>query len=762
MPSFLKRLSSFAGTKPSSSATQSPKLKKTSKSSHQQEKSTQPYGKQPTYPQFKDPQEAATRSQSEGSSSNASTQRSTSATPTISSASSLSLSLPDSPASIASCGGPTSSSASYQQNSEALQKKLSHLKDGSHDEKITATTQQQQHPPASSSSSQTTNMPSVQERVPRPTSPTQKMKRSSISSLSVLFHPRSRSMPMLQDPNSGFVPDQHQMKHYHSTVLSPASTTSPTPRSSNNQRAGIENLSGSAKRMSVASTVKSKKSRPMSLSAMLLQSDQQNSGPQPRLPHQVKATRWANRGGIGANEMMVGLETAGVFVPSNGHRLRAEFVYRSVIQCADEIRQRGLMHANIFTNPSPKKVITAMIALMTDQERCDLYTMQCLRIDTVASLMLNLMSQMSNPIIPYAVMEHYFQQSGHITHSSLANTANLSSPPDSQAQEHSEILKRTTERTLYSTVGDSLPVIPALPLKGTSMASSHAGYLWARDYFDLHTFLAVLPAMNRVILLEVLHLCQELLEYQIQNRLTINRLVQQMAPALFSTVFDQKILEAMSGGSKRCSVYGDSISSQDGSRAENHLFTVILVRFLHISSCGSPTVDPCSNVYKSVGVFDEGSSCSMQGVEPYGRHPSQASSSSGVSGSDYEHQNLTFRKSQQWHHQEQQEYYHQMERSFQEMEILQRPSQHFGYPPAKQDQHTVQKLKQPSSSSINVGNLDISQKIHEPLRSPSQDTNTGLNVGGDFALPEPTLESGHRDHIWRGHGRRHEQAVTIM
>ncbi|KAF9155217.1 hypothetical protein BG015_010613 [Linnemannia schmuckeri] len=594
-------------------------------------------------------------------------------------------------------------------------------------------------------------MPSIQQSASRPTSPTQKMKRSSINSLSVLFHPRSRSMPMLQDPNSGFVPGQNQLKHYHSTLLSPTST-SPIP-SSSNQRASMDNLNGSAKRMSVVGTVKGKKSRPMSLSTMLLQNDQQSSGPQPRLPHQVKATRWANRGGIGANEMMVDLETTGVFVPSNGRRLRAEFVYRSVIQCADEIRQRGLVHADIFTNPSPKKVITAMIALMIDQERCDLYPMQCLRIDTVVSLMLNLMSQMSNPIIPYAIMEHYFRQSGHITRSSL---------PDSHGQRHSENPRRTPERALYSAVGDSLPVIPALPLKGAFMASSHAGYLWARDYFDLHTFLAVLPTMNRVILLEVLHLCQELMEYQNQNRLTINRLVQQVAPALFSTVFDQKILETMAGGSRRCSVYGDSISSQDASRAENHLFTVILVRFLHISSSGSPTVDPSLNVYRPVAASDGRSSCSMQDVEPYGSHPSQASLSSGMIGSNYGHRNLAFRKSQQWHHKEQQDYHHQMERSFQEMEILQRPSQHFGYHPANQIQHTVQKYKQSSSSSVNVNDLGISQKVHEPRRSPSQDTNTGLNVGDDFALPGPTLESGHSDHIWRGHGSRHEQRITVM
>ncbi|KAF9904432.1 hypothetical protein EC991_002706 [Linnemannia zychae] len=593
----------------------------------------------------------------------------------------------------------------------------------------------------------------------RPKTPTQKMRRASMDSLAVLFHPRSRSMPMLQDPNSGFVPDQHQIKHHHSTLLSPTSTSP----ASGGQPASMDNFSsgssGSTKRLSSnfplgsSKSIKGKKSRPISLSGVLQQNDQQSGSPQPRLPHQSKATRWANRGGIGANEMMVDLETSGVFVPSNGRRLRSEFVYRSVIQCADEIRQRGLVHPNIFTNPSPKKVITAMIALMIDQDRCDLYPMQCLRIDTVASLLLNLMSQMSNPIIPYAIMEHYFQQSGHTTRSS-------SSPSPPGSRRHSENPRQTPERPSFATVGDSLPVIPVLPLKGASRASSHEGYMWARNYFDLHAFLAVLPAMNRVILLEVLHLCQELLDHQIQNRLTIYRLVQQVAPALFSTVFDQKILETMAGGSRRCSVYGDGISSQDGSRAETHLFMVILVRFLAVSStsCGGPTVDPSTSALRSA-ISDEGSSCSMQDVEPYGRHPAQApSSSGGLGGSVYENTSNAFRKSQQWHHNEQQEYHYRMERSFQEMEILQHPSHHFGYHPAKQGQAVEQRQRQSSSTTVN--DLGISQKVHDPLRSPSQDTNTGLSTSEDFALPGPSLESGHRDHIW--HGRRHEQGTAVL
>ncbi|KAF9094849.1 hypothetical protein BGX23_001492 [Mortierella sp. AD031] len=526
-------------------------------------------------------------------------------------------------------------------------------------------------------------------------------------------------------------------------------------------------LGGSTKRISSdfplgtpQAAAMSKKSRPKSFSSMVLLSDQKVSSPQPRLPHQSKATRWANRGGIGANEMMVDLETTGVFVPSNGCRLRAEFVYHSVIQCSDEIRHRGLLHPNIFTNPSPKKVISAMIALMIDQQRCDLFAIQCLRIDTVTGLMLNLMSQMSNPIIPYAITEHYFQRNGLATRSSSSQ-----SPPSSRRQSGVPRPSPEQSQSPQSVLGDSLPVIPELPLK--TWVPFNAAYAWAREYFDLHTFLALLPSMNRVILLEVLHLCHELLDHQIQNRLTITRLVQQIAPALFRTVFDQKILESIAGGSRRCSVYGDSISSLDGTRAENHLFMIILVRFLHLSSnnYGASTADPSLIAFRNA-ISDQGSLCSMHNVEPLGRHAthvSQVSSSSSVGASDYEHSNGAFRKSQQWHQQEQQDHYQRMERFFQKMEILQLPSHHFGYHPANQDQATQHRQhhhKSHSSSSVNVNDLDISRKVHNPLRSPSQDANTGAGVNDDFTLPGPILESDHRDHTW--HGRRQDQGFTIV
>jgi hypothetical protein len=51
--------------------------------------------------------------------------------------------------------------------------------------------------------------------------------------------------------------------------------------------------------------------RPKSLTMLFL--NEQSPGAQPRLPHQSRVTRWANKGGIGTNEMMVDMETTGVF-----------------------------------------------------------------------------------------------------------------------------------------------------------------------------------------------------------------------------------------------------------------------------------------------------------------------------------------------------------------------------------------------------------------------------------------------------------------
>ncbi|KAG0200543.1 hypothetical protein BGX28_006422 [Mortierella sp. GBA30] len=376
----------------------------------------------------------------------------------------------------------------------------------------------------------------------------------------------------------------------------------------------------------------------MSISSLF--SRDQTGSLQSRLPSQPKAARWANRGGMGGKtEMMEELETIGIFDPPNGQRLRAEFVYQTVTRCADEIRSRGLHHPNIFYNPAPRKVIMSMIELLTDRQRCNLYTIQCLRIDTVANLILNVLSQMSNPVIPYVVMEYYFQQG-------IPTSPNPSSP---YTRTHSAVLRMGVENFSLSML-TGLPKIPALPflIPNSSRATSPATIAWAREHFDLPAFLEALPLMNRVILLEILHICHELLGHSDKNRLTLTRLVHQFAPALFSTVFDQRIVEEVVGGAGQCSIHCDSISALDGTRAESHLFTVILVRFMHltVSSNNSPRMTTLST-----------------GNIPYEHHSMDSTA---------------LRKCQERVQQEHNAHYQKMTQSFQEMGIQQRYQQHFG------------------------------------------------------------------------------------
>ncbi|KAF9438155.1 Proline-, glutamic acid- and leucine-rich protein 1 [Entomortierella beljakovae] len=466
-----------------------------------------------------------------------------------------------------------------------------------------------------------------------------KAKHDSMSSLSNTFHSHSRSTPTLQGVEP-FGSDENQIRHHRSGLLSPASTldyfgpgkkhASTGSFGSNPHRVTENFISGTPSSQSnTATRNKGASSKPTSL---LLQREDNK-------PYQPKSARWSNRGGIGSKEMMLGLETAGVFVPSNGQRLRAEFVYRTVI--------------------------SSMIALMIDQDRCDLYPIQFLRIDTVAGLLLNLLSQMSNPVIPYAIMEHYFKMGATVVRSPILSTTPMPVSSSSHRRE-------TTPYPIES----SLPIIPTMHPGGTSQTSLS----WAREHFDLPAFLDALPSMNRVILLEVLHLCQESLEHQIWNRVSFSRLVQQIAPALFSTVFDHKILETMTG-SHRCSIHGDTISPVEGSRAENHLFSVILVRFLYLTAHSSFNKSPN---------FGEEAAIVQGKTEPVDKRISKP-----LKPTIYSHNNGSeFRKSQEKLQQEQQEYHEKVARSYQEMEIQNVSIQHFGVYSESQKQQQRQQLEQ--------------------------------------------------------------------
>ncbi|KAF9145025.1 hypothetical protein BG015_012023 [Linnemannia schmuckeri] len=76
--------------------------------------------------------------------------------------------------------------------------------------------------------------------------------------------------------------------------------------------------------------------------------------------------------------------------------LPVEFVYRIVVSCVDEIMERGLNHPFILKNPYLPSVVGAIVTLMADPERRDLFSLKCTRIDTVAGVMLAVLKNLPN------------------------------------------------------------------------------------------------------------------------------------------------------------------------------------------------------------------------------------------------------------------------------------------------------------------------------------------------------------------------------
>ena len=85
--------------------------------------------------------------------------------------------------------------------------------------------------------------------------------------------------------------------------------------------------------------------------------------------------------------------------------LPIEFVYRIVVSCVDEIMERGLNHPFILKNPYSPSVVAAMVTLMADPERRDLFSLKCTRIDTVAGVMLAVLKNLREAIVPMEIQE---------------------------------------------------------------------------------------------------------------------------------------------------------------------------------------------------------------------------------------------------------------------------------------------------------------------------------------------------------------------
>lgn len=281
MPSFLRRLASVAGKSTRTPSTQGGPG------------NTQRNEQTPTKPTKLQDKRKSNLSNISASSTSSNSSRPSS--PAASSLSSLSLSLPTSPSTTASRG------SSRQQSTEALSpfpgvtlKEASALVDScpqQHQAYPHKDSNQPRYSQHSRSSNSSVNLPtSILAPAPQ--------NRPSSNSLPALFHPRSQSMPMLEDATVGARSEAVNRASAdnlspHSSSARPLLLMSPTLSSSGSQ---------------------GKKSRPKSFSGLLLQHEQRLTDAQTQSTYQPKSARWASRGGIGSkNEMMIDLETSGVF-----------------------------------------------------------------------------------------------------------------------------------------------------------------------------------------------------------------------------------------------------------------------------------------------------------------------------------------------------------------------------------------------------------------------------------------------------------------
>ncbi|KAG0301984.1 hypothetical protein BGZ98_007882 [Dissophora globulifera] len=167
--------------------------------------------------------------------------------------------------------------------------------------------------------------------------------------------------------------------------------------------------------------------------------------------------------------------------------LPIEFVYRIVVACVDEIMERGLNHPFILKNPYPPSVVAAMLTLMADPDRRDLFSLKCMRIDTVAGVMLAVLKNMRQAIVPMEIQEELtFDVNGLST--SVPSTPTLSSQ---------SLNKINTVNSLLN----------------------HPNF----------------PAVNRALLMELLNLSLAILNRSSFNRVKPDMLASVLGPHIFAT-----------------------------------------------------------------------------------------------------------------------------------------------------------------------------------------------------------------------------------
>ncbi|KAK3838174.1 MAG: hypothetical protein J3R72DRAFT_512500 [Linnemannia gamsii] len=169
--------------------------------------------------------------------------------------------------------------------------------------------------------------------------------------------------------------------------------------------------------------------------------------------------------------------------------LPIEFVYRIVVSCVDEIMERGLNHPFILKNPYSPSVVGAMVTLMADPERRDLFSLKCTRIDTVAGVMLAVLKNLREAIVPMEIQEALTSANG-----AFSNATSGASTPT------------TTTRMQYK-------------INTVNALLNHPNF----------------PAVNRALLIELLNLSLAILNRSSFNRVKPDMLASILGPHIFAS-----------------------------------------------------------------------------------------------------------------------------------------------------------------------------------------------------------------------------------
>ncbi|KAG0084112.1 hypothetical protein BGZ93_010249 [Podila epicladia] len=199
--------------------------------------------------------------------------------------------------------------------------------------------------------------------------------------------------------------------------------------------------------------------------------------------------------------------------------LPIEFVYRIVVSCVDEIMERGLNHPFILRNPYSPSVVAAMLTLMADPERRHYFSLKCMRIDTVAGVMLAVLKNLREAIVPMEIQDEL--TSGKYFDAISITRVGLPFKNISQI--------RYTGG--FSNSGTSTPTTP--PSRPSRTSSSHS----INKINTVNSLLnhSQFPAVNRALLMELLNLSLAILNRSSFNRVKPDMLATILGPHIFAS-----------------------------------------------------------------------------------------------------------------------------------------------------------------------------------------------------------------------------------